>query len=53
MPENGRRPWRCTCLAAVYLFSLIFALVSYGDPYAFFGRFYPGTAGNVWSLPTP
>jgi hypothetical protein len=33
-------------LAGVYLFSLLFALVSYGSPYALLGRFYPGLAGN-------
>lgn len=45
--ENAPRPLALHIVAAIYLFSLLLALSSYGDPFPFLGRFYSGGAGQV------
>jgi hypothetical protein len=48
MPDNAQsRPFGLTALAAAYLFFLLLSICSYGYPFPFMGRFYPGRAGEL------
>jgi len=47
MPDATRgRPFGLNALAAAYFFFLLLSAASYGDPFPFMGRFYPGRAGE-------
>jgi len=47
MPEHAKnRPFALSVLAALYLFFLLLTVSSYGSPFPFMGRFYPGRAGD-------
>jgi hypothetical protein len=47
MPDTTRgRPLGLNALAAAYLFFLLLSASSYGDPFPFMGRFYPGRPGH-------
>ena len=46
MQDNARRPFGLNALAGAYLFFLLLSVASYGYPFPFMGRFYPGRAGE-------
>ena len=45
-PTQGR-PIGLSALAAAYIFFLLLSVASFGDPFPFMGRFYPGRAGEI------
>jgi hypothetical protein len=45
--DTHGRPFGLTALAAAYIFFLLLSAASYGDPFPFMGRFYPGRGGEV------
>jgi hypothetical protein len=48
MPDTTQgRSFGLSALAAAYLFFLLLSASSYGDPFPFMGRFYPGRAGEA------
>ena len=51
MPQSIQgRPLGLSALAAAYIFFLLLSATSYGDPFPFMGRFYPGRAGEALVL---
>jgi hypothetical protein len=48
MPDTTQgRSFGLSALAAAYRFFLLLSASSYGDPFPFMGRFYPGRAGEA------